>query len=135
MTQGSNGNVAAFRAERYEPDHPAFDDRILTPGDPIELEPLDYTCVINDGSTSTDEIHSALTATLNLQGDRLYLGLNETGTYDLRIYDQTGRLVLTQQTSSLTTILDISTLATGIHAMHILRRDGQAHAGIQFFKS
>ena len=135
LTQGSNGNVAAFRAERYEPDHPAFDDRILTPGDPIELEPLDYTCVINDGSTSTDEIHSALTATLNLQGDRLYLGLNETGTYDLRIYDQTGRLALTQQTSSLTTILDISTLATGIHAMHILRRDGQAHAGIQFFKS
>ncbi len=45
--QGDNpsGNDL-FRAYRYGSDFPAFEDRVLFPGDPIELDPLDYECEI-----------------------------------------------------------------------------------------
>ena len=35
-TQSGDYQNTVFRAERYAPDHPAFDGRDLTPGDPIE---------------------------------------------------------------------------------------------------
>jgi hypothetical protein len=42
---------SVFRALRYEPDYLAFEGKDLTPGNPIELEPFDFGCVI----TATEE--------------------------------------------------------------------------------
>ena len=50
MTQGDevNGN-GTFRATRYAADYSAFSGRDLTPGDPVELEPLALACEIYVG--------------------------------------------------------------------------------------
>ena len=46
-TQGTSpGSNDLFRSERYSPDYPAFANRDLTPGDPLEIDPLDYECEI-----------------------------------------------------------------------------------------
>ncbi|MFT4534679.1 MAG: hypothetical protein ACJA1A_003151 [Saprospiraceae bacterium] len=42
---------AVFRILKYKPDHPAFEGKDLTPGNPIELEPFDSDCII----TATEE--------------------------------------------------------------------------------
>lgn len=50
VTQGntvSNNNV--FRAYRYGVDYPAFEDRELEAGEPLELEPTNQDCIIYDG--------------------------------------------------------------------------------------
>lgn len=55
LTQGQPlspfGNMS-FRAEKYPPDYPAFQDKDITPGDPVELNPLPSDCEIFDGTSS-----------------------------------------------------------------------------------
>ncbi len=54
VSQGINiSNNSVFRAYRYGADYPAFEGKDLTPGDPIELNPLPSECQIYDGSVST----------------------------------------------------------------------------------
>jgi len=53
VPQGSNPFLNdIFRALRYTPDYSAFVDRDLSPGELIELEPVDYACEIFDDATS-----------------------------------------------------------------------------------
>ncbi|MEZ4918891.1 MAG: aryl-sulfate sulfotransferase [Saprospiraceae bacterium] len=57
ITQGNPANNnAVFRAYRYDPDYPAFTNRDLTPGDPLELNPLSSTCIIYDGSVAAGDL-------------------------------------------------------------------------------
>lgn len=51
----SNIPFSLFRAYKYGEDYPAFDGKTLIPGDPIELNPVDYGCTIN-AITSTREL-------------------------------------------------------------------------------
>ena len=57
ITQGDTGSAAGkqniFRAERYLPDFPGFQDKDMTPGELIELEPLPSDCEIFEEVTST----------------------------------------------------------------------------------
>ena len=54
VSQGNNvpGNSGAFRITRYDAAYPAFVGRDLTPGDPIELNPLPTDCVIYENTIS-----------------------------------------------------------------------------------
>ncbi|RMG88006.1 MAG: hypothetical protein D6714_01380 [Bacteroidetes bacterium] len=52
-TQGQQPqNNGVFRATRLPADYPAFADKDLTPGDPIELNPLPSDCEIYDGTVA-----------------------------------------------------------------------------------
>lgn len=63
MTQGNpaNGNVS-FRCPFYEPTYSGFIGHTLTSGNPIEINPLNYTC---DMLTSINEL-SDIKSTLNI---------------------------------------------------------------------
>ncbi len=47
--------VTLFRAYRYGEDYPAFIGKELPPGDPIELNPTPYNCMIHGTFTATKE--------------------------------------------------------------------------------
>ena len=53
-TQGENpfGN-STFRAYRYAPDYAAFEGRDMTPGDPVELNPLPFDCALYPAPVDT----------------------------------------------------------------------------------
>ena len=53
-TQGENpfGN-ATFRAYRYAPDYGAFEGRDMTPGEPVELNPLPFDCALYPAPVDT----------------------------------------------------------------------------------
>lgn len=44
-----------FRATRFSPDYSAFNGHTLTPGNPIELNPYNYTCDIYTGNKSIND--------------------------------------------------------------------------------
>jgi hypothetical protein len=47
LTQGSTGgNKGVFKISRYSPDYTGFAGQTLTPGLPIEINPLPYSCTI-----------------------------------------------------------------------------------------
>lgn len=54
VIQGENpiGN-STFRAYRYAPEHPAFDGRDMSPGDPVESNPLPFDCQLYPASKDT----------------------------------------------------------------------------------
>lgn len=61
FTRGQTGGfgfaTSVFKAIRYAPDYPGLIDKDLTPGDPVELEPIDTGCIIYDGiNVSTEEL-------------------------------------------------------------------------------
>ena len=54
IVQGDNafGN-STFRAYRYAPDYPAFEGRDMTPGDPVEANPLPFDCELHPAPVDT----------------------------------------------------------------------------------
>lgn len=93
-TQGNNVlNPDVFRATRYEIDYPAFEGKDLTPGDPIELNPLPSDCVIFGTPVSNQNIEKLEGVDVNYIPSREYIvvknQLNET--LDLEVIDLMGR--------------------------------------------
>ena len=57
VSQGTNiNNNSVFRAYRYGVDYPAFEGKDMTPGEPIELNPLPSDCQIYDGPVSISKV-------------------------------------------------------------------------------
>ena len=54
---------SVFRALRYSPDYAAFDGRDLSPGEPIELDPLPSDCII----THVEEMDSAVETGISIR--------------------------------------------------------------------
>ena len=62
VLQGTNINQNdVFRVSRYGEEYAAFEGKDMTPGDPIELNPLPYACTIYSADSSTTD--TSLTST------------------------------------------------------------------------
>ena len=99
VTQGTvltNSNV--FRATRYSTDYSAFTDKILTPGDPIEINPLPSDCEIYDDPVAVKN-YSTLEGVQVLNNpvhDFIFIK-NQTGTeINIEVFDIMGRLTTSQ---------------------------------------
>ncbi len=90
-----------FRVTRYPVDYPAFTDRDLMPGDPVELEPLDYDCTIYEynPSTAVQEIEAweGLRLFPNPMEDQLWIEWPESGMVDIQVLDVAGRQMYTER--------------------------------------
>ncbi len=59
LSQGQTSSTRdIFRAFKYSPEHPAFENKDLVPGEPLELNPWDDMCEIYPFSTSIEDFHS-----------------------------------------------------------------------------
>lgn len=55
ITQGETASGSIFRATRFAPDFPGFAGKDISPGSPIELEPISLDCTIYENEVSTDD--------------------------------------------------------------------------------
>lgn len=103
MPVGNNGPVSqgtvltnsnVFRATRYGTDYPAFIDKDLTPGDPIEINPLPSDCEIYGGSVAIKDY-------ANLEGvqvvnnpfhDFIFIKNQTESNINIEVFDLMGKL-------------------------------------------
>lgn len=113
LTQGDNPSANfVFRAFKYAPNYPAFNNKDLTPGEPIELSPDLSDCPL----LSTD--------TFNLTDLNIFpnpvknkLTIESINTIDhIKVYNFLGRLVAKNQHSNQ---IDLSHLPQGLYIVKI----------------
>ena len=96
VTQGSNNSfTTVFRIERYFDDFAGLTDKILEATEPIELEPLDYSCQIDGGTVASDDIYipSDLVLRSNPIIEKLIIDNNMNQSYYLKLVDLSGKSV------------------------------------------
>ena len=108
---------STFRAYRYAPDYPAFDGRDMTPGDPVESNPLPFDCELHPAPVDTTtqaipmhDVHLRMgpnpaRTTLSLEADRPVR-------WTLR--DLAGRPILDSKTPATRHLIDVSMLSSGV---------------------
>lgn len=128
VIQGDNpiGN-STFRAYRYAPDHPAFDGRDMSPGDPVEDSPLPFDCQLYPAPTDTTaqglspgEVHLRIGP--NPVRNNVHIESNLTVRWTLR--DMTGRPLLFASSPHRNHIIDVSTLTSGAYLLDIVHENG-----------
>jgi hypothetical protein len=81
---------STFRAYRYAPNHPAFDGRDMTPGEPVEANPAPFDCMVypaplDTTSSSLQDISSAhhWTAYPNPSTEQFTVDVPQAGSWSL----------------------------------------------------
>ena len=106
MPIGNNGpvsqgtvltNANAFRATRYGADYPAFVGKNLTPGDPIEVNPLPSDCVLYGDPVAVKNYANleGVQALNNPIHDFIYIKNQTKNEVSIEVFDIMGRLVVT----------------------------------------
>ncbi len=104
MPIGNNGpvsqgtvltNANAFRATRYGADYPAFVGKNLTPGDPIEVNPLPSDCVLYGDPVAVKNYANleGVQALNNPIHDFIYIKNQTKNEVSIEVFDIMGRLV------------------------------------------
>ena len=92
----NQGNIIqqnnCFRASRYSIDYPGFNGLVLSPGNPIETNPLPSTCVIFSG-TPEQSLEDQITLLQNPVFDLLQFRNNSSQLIDIEIVDSMGKIV------------------------------------------
>ena len=116
---------ATFRATRYPAHYAAFENIDLTPGDPIELNPLPSDCVIFNGPVFSGEEKTWHGAWLreNPVNDQLAL-VNETnGLVNIEVFDLTGKHILTQKTVNREIVINVIGWVEGFYVLRVSNAD------------
>ncbi len=126
----SQGNSSAgnntFRVTRYGTDYPAFAGRDLTPGQPIELNPISDDCEIFI-TTNLDEIIPDDIRLINtLVNENLLIENSNNRSIKLEIYDLLGNLVAQKISDDLEIELDVSDLLSGLYLVRVEDRQSGA---------
>ncbi|MEM7103408.1 MAG: aryl-sulfate sulfotransferase [Bacteroidota bacterium] len=123
VTQGTtpNGNNV-FRALKYSADFPGFVGKDLTPGEPLEVDPLQYDCMIYDGVVTSAPILEVLHDVKilgNLIAETLYIE-NETGQFlSFEIYDLSGRKIIDHNLREGISETNVNYLNSGMYFVRI----------------
>ncbi|MFK7773863.1 MAG: aryl-sulfate sulfotransferase [Saprospiraceae bacterium] len=126
VSQGTivtNSNV--FRATRYGTDYPAFIDKDLTPGDPIEVNPLPSDCEIYDASVATKDY-------ANLEGVQvvnnpfynfIFIKNQTENEVNIEVFDLMGRLQKSQFSTNENIEISTSHWQNGFYTIRISNRE------------
>ncbi len=98
VPQGQNANQnSTFRCYRYGEDYPAFIDKDLTPGLPIEIDPLATPCLLDgpvDVDNSLAELNEQLRIYPNPVSDFLTIeNLSDKAIRSVELWDSRGRFM------------------------------------------
>ncbi len=122
--------TTVFRYVRYELDDTVLIDLDLTPGDPVELNPIDYGCVLYDMTVGT---YVQMVGKHSVYPNPTSGPLTITGPIPessvVKLYDMHGRMVYTSDLSS--TYIDLpSELASGWYVLLLESTDTRSYARI-----
>ena len=120
ISQGTvAGNNIVFRCTLYEPDYAGLAGKDLTPGAPLELNPLNYTCDMITGIPASTENHIEIYP--NPAKNMLYIKgmkINAASVYDLA-----GQMLFEIQFKNEEQLLNIENLSPGNYFLRILKGD------------
>ena len=118
---GLNGNIV-FRCMRYAPDFPGFQNKNLTPGDPIEPGALPNSTDCSLFTGFEEVAFQNLKVFPNPANDLINIERNSSETVDFQIIDLLGRVLLSDQLTSQNQSFNVSKLEKGLY---FLKVDGQ----------
>ncbi len=96
-------DIMVFKILRYAPDFSGFEGKDLIPGDPVELDPWVYDCVIyEDTSTSSINILSEFgeIKVLNPFSNELNILFDENRDAEIQVYNMQGSLMISRMVYS-----------------------------------
>jgi hypothetical protein len=124
-TQGGNVTQnSVFRCTHYPVDYPGFIGHDLTPGAPIELNPLAYDC--NMLALEVDELEGVGVGVFpNPASNKLQLNLTDHLIYTpYTIYDAQGRVVLSGVVESSRSEISVADLPPAFYTLQLAGRPG-----------
>ncbi len=136
ISQGTTaGNNIVFRCTYYAPDFAGFTGRDLTPGAPIELDPLTYSCEMVTGINEQWTMDNGQWQVFpNPAHTKLNIVFESDGSpyREIKIMDARGQTVSTFTFQAQETNIDISRLAAGIYFATISQ--GETYSFTRFVK-
>ncbi|MGB1670017.1 MAG: hypothetical protein ACPHCT_00970, partial [Flavobacteriales bacterium] len=123
LNQGNDpfGN-ATFRAYRYAPDYAAFDGRDMTPGDPVENNPLPFDCDLFPApvdTTTQGVMERSVRLRIGPNPVRSVLRLEADIAVLWTLRDLSGRVLLNSETPDQDHSIPTSGLACGILLLEV----------------
>ena len=112
--QSSGGN-AVFRTYRYGIDYPAFDGKDLTPGEPVETNPLPLNC-LDSTSATYENFLPDIQLLSNLVRDNIIIENNTSKLLQLDIFDMNGKCLTSFSSSE--TMIHRSVSEWGVRNIH-----------------
>ncbi len=123
ISQGTTvGNNNVFRCTWYATDYAAFAGRNLTPGAPLEINPLAYNCDMVTGISTAED--NAVRLFPNPAHNIIYFKTDiKSYAPTVVVYDLTGQIILEKQLATDQTVLNIEHLASGNYFLRLLKGD------------
>jgi len=111
-----------FRADKYPIDHPAFRDKTLTPGPPIELNPLPSECM----SSGTSEQIKDDFLDYYIYDKMLFFNKPLSETTTMKVYNLLGQLILDEFIPAHTSRLHLDDLQSSNHVIFLQNNIGSS---------
>lgn len=128
VSQGDDpGGNNTFRVTRYGMDYPAFVGRDLTPGDPIEFNPINDDCeIFITTNVTTENIPEDIRIVNTLVNENLWMENLDNRNLEIEVYDLLGNLVIQKYSSDLEIEIEMNNLLSGLY----LVQAGDRRSGI-----
>lgn len=135
ITQGNNAsNNGSFRAYKYSPSYSAFTGRVLTPGNPIELNPLPSNCVIYTGFDDNNYTNDIIIYN-TFYGNQLHVFNNSNKqSITINVFNTNGQLVYTNLHQGISTEINTNAWNSGMYVVSILDNEMKPLTSKKFIK-
>lgn len=122
-----------FAVKKYGPDFPAFADKLLLAGDPVEINPDSSDCYYPVESNTSRNLSLKLLPVPTI--DYLEIRLNNSAEHVMQCFDAHGRKLLHRSLMNGGTILDVSQYPRGYYVLWVTSLDGRRIVSQTFIKS
>ncbi len=114
-------NNSVFRSYRYAPDFPAFEGKDLTPGDPIELNPLPSDCQIYEQPVSASNFENLknLSVVENPFNNKLVIENATEKQIHIQIVNLIGQNLFTGKSADQLVIIETNNWVPGLYLLRI----------------
>jgi hypothetical protein len=123
ISQGEPPNdISQFKIRRYGPDFPGFEDKELIPGDPVELNPWNYDCIIYSDTMTTFSgpmLEFDEPSVINPFRDHLYIDLNTPEDAVVQVFNSQGVLMVKENINSSKHIIKTMNWPGGLYVVKI----------------
>ena len=139
INQGQPPNQnSTFRATRYPVDYLAFEGRDMTPGNPVELNPIQTDCVIYDGlpvmATGQSQLAGARIRN-NPIGNELSI-VNEMGVPIIaEIFNMNGKKMDNEKSSAFQFSINANNWPNGMYVLHLSNEERSFSVNQKFVKN
>ncbi|MBT8190796.1 MAG: aryl-sulfate sulfotransferase, partial [Bacteroidia bacterium] len=140
FTQGQSGgfgfSTSVFKVLRYAPDFPGFDGKDLSPGNPIELDPIDYDCEIPGSNTTSlvNEISEESDFEWLLENGQILIPNNGSDHILVRVLSLNGQVIVSRKTRKQEEKITLGELPQGIYFINIIDLEKQVQKSWKFSK-